>query len=648
MLNRLYKATSRRAFASTSSLSQIQPVANHESIKHSPNDIRSQTKSPPNFDIKALAYVLDHDNHENRNNMRKYLSNPDLQPQYAIPFQKERELSLKRLQDFCDNKLISVTDFKTNPFRIFAAHEIMAMIDPATAVKMTVQFNLFGGTVLKLGNESHHEMLLEGIDSLNDIGCFGLTELGVGNNAVMMTTTANYDQATDEFIINTPSPLAQKYWITNGALHAKHIVVFAQLNKADGKNEGVHAFLVRMRNNDMSTCEGVTIEDMGHRMGLNGVDNAKISFDNVRIPRTNLLDAHSQMDAEGNFDSSIKSTRGRFLKVADQLLSGRICIAAMAMGAAKASLAIALRYSQTRLTVGKSGLSDTQILSYQLQKRALMPLLTRTIVLGFGLDHTKRNWNGEEGNPENVVPAVCALKPLCSWNLERVASITRERCGGAGYLSCSRFGTFIGLAHAAMTAEGDNSVLMQKVAKERLPLIAKEDHSYNDKLHLKTNKLFLLLKHREMAQFLKLGKVLQGTTSDTMFETWMNQESDLVQSCGKSYGERLSAEATLDLIEKNPELAPILDPIVNQYMCDIIEKDCGTFLSLGLMSIDEYNNIVTRSQKLCEELSGQCMNVIEAFNIPDELLSAPIALDWNKFNSYDNQGEVSDKVDINY
>ena len=48
-------------------------------------------------------------------------------------------------------------------------------------------------------------------------------------------------------------------------------------------------------------------------------------------------------------------------------------------------------------------------------------------------------------------------KPLCSWNLERVASITRERCGGAGYLSCSRFGTFIGLAHAAMTAEGDNS-----------------------------------------------------------------------------------------------------------------------------------------------------------------------------------------------
>ena len=82
---------------------------------------------------------------------------------------------------------------------------------------------MFGGTVLKLGTERHHKDLLEGIDNLNDIGCFGLTELGYGNNAVEMETTATYDKATKEFIVNTPHPLAQKYWITNGAIHAKHI-----------------------------------------------------------------------------------------------------------------------------------------------------------------------------------------------------------------------------------------------------------------------------------------------------------------------------------------------------------------------------------------------------------------------------------------
>lgn len=79
---------------------------------------------------------------------------------------------------------------------------------------MTVQWNLFGGSVIKLGTERHRN-LLPGVDNLHDIGCFALTELGYGNNAVEMETIAIYDDNKREFIINTPTPLAQKYWITN-------------------------------------------------------------------------------------------------------------------------------------------------------------------------------------------------------------------------------------------------------------------------------------------------------------------------------------------------------------------------------------------------------------------------------------------------
>ncbi len=59
---------------------------------------------------------------------------------------------------------------------------------------------------------------------------------------------------------------------------------------------------------------------MGRKMGMNGVDNGKLWFDNVRVPRTNLLDAFSQVEKGGAFRSSIKSARQRFLAVADQLL----------------------------------------------------------------------------------------------------------------------------------------------------------------------------------------------------------------------------------------------------------------------------------------------------------------------------------------
>ena len=53
-------------------------------------------------------------------------------------------------------------DFRNNPLRIFAAHELASIIDPAMTTKMTVQFNLFGGTVLKLGTDRHHDKLLKG------------------------------------------------------------------------------------------------------------------------------------------------------------------------------------------------------------------------------------------------------------------------------------------------------------------------------------------------------------------------------------------------------------------------------------------------------------------------------------------------------
>ena len=162
------------------------------------------------FDVSKMADLIDHDNHDQRLQMRKLLGQPQFVPCYNIALDAERELALSRLKEICDSKHISVLDFRGDPRRIFTAHELTAVVDASTATKMTVQFNLFGGTILRLGTERHHEQLLAGIDTLEDIGCFALTELGYGNNAVEMETTAMYDRKTDELIINSPTTLAQK------------------------------------------------------------------------------------------------------------------------------------------------------------------------------------------------------------------------------------------------------------------------------------------------------------------------------------------------------------------------------------------------------------------------------------------------------
>ena len=202
------------------------------------------------------------------------------------------------------------------------------------------------------------------------------------------------------------------------------------------------------------------IEDMGFKLGLNGIDNARLMFDHVRIPREAMLNAFNDVTADGKFVSDIPKASARFFKVADRLLSGRLCIAAMSLGGAKMTIMHAIRYSQQRMGIGRGGKSDMPIMAYQLQQNALLPMLARTLVFNLGYNKAKDLFENPTGKENTQIRSFCCAKTLITWHMQEMSTVCRERTGGGSFLMSSAIPDGVLSSHSGMTAEGDNRVLM--------------------------------------------------------------------------------------------------------------------------------------------------------------------------------------------
>jgi acyl-CoA oxidase len=620
--------------------------------------ITEQYSTQSTFDVNVLAKILDGDQTEMINKVKSVISTKEFNYLDTDNLSAYREKVLQWCKLLAEQKFGAMGypkefgggDSMANYFTIL---ETLSYHDLSLVIKFGVQFGLFGMSVYFLGTEKHHKKYLQQIGSLELPGCFAMTETGHGSNVKGIETTATYQHATKTLVINTPNELAKKEYIGNAAVHGQMATTFVKLI-IDGKDYGVSAVLVPIRDKSGKTLAGITIEDCGRKMGLNGVDNGKIHFNNVIVPTENLLDRFTSISAEGKFESAIASDNRRFFTMLGTLVGGRIGIPRSGLSATKSGLTIAIRYGDKRKQFGPEGGSEVPILNYRTHQRRLMPLLANVYALHFSLRYlTERFIARTENDMQEIEGLAAGMKAFATWNTTATLQECREACGGKGYLSENRIERLKNDTDIYTTFEGDNTVLLQLLAKSRLTefklefnkmgmlgFLAEQASSTFSELnpfftrntddeHLLSFEFQLnAFKHRERDILVSAAQRLKKHTSSGMdsFDAFNVSQHHLVQ-VGLAHIERVILEKFIKQVEQTKDAGckAVLKKLCQLFALSQIEENKGWYLESGYMEGTKTKAVRKLVNQLCWDIRQEAVPLVDAFKIPESCLAAPIA-----------------------
>ena len=552
------------------------------------------------------------------------------------------------------------------------AFEMLGHGDLSVMVKAGVHWGLFGGAVANLGTERHHAAYLPRIIDGTLPGCFAMTETGHGSDVQALGTTATYDPATDELVVHTPSPAARKDYIGNAARDGRMAAVFAQL-VTGGESHGVHCVLVPIRDEDGDALPGVTIGDCGAKAGLGGVDNGRLTFDHVRVPRTNLLNRYGDVDETGRYTSPIDNPTRRFFTMVGTLVRGRVSVAGAAGAATRTALAIAVTYAgRRRQFAPPGGAEEVLLLDYRAHQRKLLPALAKTYALQLAqnqlvslMHDVQSAQNADEHAQRELEARAAGIKAVSTAHATATIQTCREACGGAGYLAVNRLPMLKADTDVFTTFEGDNTVLLQLVAKGLLTGYRDEFGSLDTvgMVRFGARQFAGAVIERTAARGLiqRLIDAAPGRDSDRgpldrgwqleLFEdrekhlletlamrlrkpanpeaeafTVFNEAQDHVLSTARAHVDRVVLEAFVSAVDgcSDTPARALLEQVCDLYALSTIESEKGWYLEHGRVTPARSKQVTAAVNDLCAALRPWAQELVDAFGIPPAWLGTEL------------------------
>lgn len=626
------------------------------------------------FDTQELKYYL----RDTEENYKKLKAVSDIIVSDPILQNNPSEIARDRLE------LVQLSSKKGKRL-----HELFGLVDQGDVIVQFINHfaeitpygvstYMFLPYIQYLGTDKQFEKWYPRIRTMEVIGTYAQTELGHGSDVRSLETTVTYDKKTDEFVIHSPTLTSTKWWPGELGLTSNHAVVMGQLI-LEGENLGVHGFICQTR--DLETnkpLKGITIGDIGPKSGWSAKDNGFLKFDNVRIPRENMLMRYSKITKEGKYTRRGNEKIGYavMMKIRDLICHGAYIYLSQA-------LTIAIRYSIMRKQFHDDEGNEISVLDYQTQQDKLLTLLADSFAMNAGAYKVTKMVHQNIANIEknedfsmmaDVHATLSGSKSFYTESCHYGVTVARWSCGGQGFSAYSGFYGIDLQQNPSPTFEGENTVMALQTARYLVKCLQKiqknkeisENVDYLTKLNEILsisrcsarraddfdNQLLLdLVKVNAAYMVYVAGKNLAKKGAEVGFKNaWDTKVGISLIEASRAHISQYTYRAFFNKLAdvKCPKLKSALANLCALYGVNQLLKNPLGLIESGYLEPKQFTMLRERKEELLALIRPYALNLVEGFDFPDNTLKTAIGRsdgkpyetlwEWvNKYNDFNKK-----------